>query len=271
MMGEADERRMEKEIRALRKQVERLEASRATAEGMWDRNASLFRTLNEEIEERGRLIRLHKEQLELLAAKLAKYLSPQVYESIFTGERDVRIETYRKELTIFFSDIVGFTPTSERMEPAELAAWLNPYLNDMARLCVEFEGTLDKFIGDAVMVFFGDPRTVGPAEDALRCVRMAVAMRKAARECGVNTRMGIHSGDTVVGNFGSEARMDYTVVGRTVNVAARLEGACEPGGILVSDTTYEHVKHEFRATPTGPLTLKGVAEPVSAWALDVEG
>jgi adenylate cyclase len=204
----------------------------------------------------------------LLATKLAKYLSPQVYDNIFSGEREVRIETYSKPLTVFFSDIAGFTPISDNLAPQELAEWLNDYLNEMAQICLRYEGTLDKFIGDAVMVFFGDPRTLGPREDAIQCIRMAQEMIVAANQRQIKIRIGIHSGECVVGNFGSDARMDYTVVGRNVNIAARLEGISVHGRILISDATWKLLDGMFPSQPNGEAKLKGLDKPVLTYWVD---
>ena len=162
------------------------------------------------------------DQLNTLASKLSKYLSPQVYDSIFTGEKDVKIETSHKPLTVFFSDIVGFTSTAEGMGHQELTQWLNSYLNAMAQICLDYGGTLDKFIGDAIMVFFGDPQSKGKPEDAKQCTLMAVEMMNKAAELGIKIRAGINTGECTVGNFGSGSRMEYTIIGSTVNLAARL-------------------------------------------------
>jgi adenylate cyclase len=93
--------------------------------------------------------------------KLSKYLSPQVYASIFSGEKNVKIEAYRKKLTVFFSDIKGFTELTNRLEPEDLSSLLNSYLNEMSKIAVKYGGTIDKFVGDAILIFFGDPETKG--------------------------------------------------------------------------------------------------------------
>ena len=187
------------------------------------------------------------EQLEALSAKLAKYLSRQVYDSIFTGRTEVRVESYRKELTVFFSDIQGFTDLTDRMEAEALSELLNSYLGEMATIADEHGGTVDKFIGDGIMIFFGDPETRGRREDAIACVRMALAMRERIfhllqewqQQIGtaeLHVRMGINTGYCTVGNFGSEDRLDYTIVGGPVNVASRLESTAAPDQI---QTSYE--------------------------------
>ncbi len=122
------------------------------------------------------------QQLEALSGKLAKYLSKQVYNSIFSGRTEVRIESYRKNLTVFFSDVQGFTTITDSMEAEPLSALLNRYLGEMADISHEFGGTIDKFIGDGIMIFYGDPESRGEKEDALACVRMALAMRRRMGE-----------------------------------------------------------------------------------------
>ena len=116
--------------------------------------------------------------LETLSGKLSKYLPPQVYASIFSGAQDVTVVSQRKKLTVFFSDIAGFTETTDKMESEDLTQLLNQYLTEMSRIAHDHGATIDKYIGDAVMIFFGDPETRGVREDAIACVRMAVAMQK---------------------------------------------------------------------------------------------
>ncbi len=209
-----------------------------------------------------------KRQIESIALKIAKYLSPQIYRSIFEGRRDVKIETRQRQLTVFFSDIAGFTSKTERTPLQELETWLNTYLQNMTDIALEHDGTVDKFIGDAVMVFFGDPRTKGSSEDAASCVRMALAMRGRTRELGVDVRIGINTGDCVVGNFGSEQHMEYTIIGGAVNLAARLESCSEPGRILISDTTHELVKDLVHTTRGDTLRVKGIDRDITTYWVD---
>jgi adenylate cyclase len=170
--------------------------------------------------------------LETLSGKLAKYLPPQVYATIFSGTQDVKVVSQRKKLTVFFSDIAGFTETTDKMESEDLTQLLNQYLTEMSRIALDHGATIDKYIGDAIMIFFGDPESRGVAEDAIACVKMAVAMQKRIRqlvavwrdagiERPLTCRMGIHTGYCTVGNFGSEDRVSYTAVGSGVNLASR--------------------------------------------------
>ncbi len=203
-----------------------------------------------------------------LAQQLSKYLSPQLYLAIFRGEKQVKVGVDRKKLSVLFCDIVNFTSITENMEPMVLASWLNGYLNDMAEIVQTFGGTLDKFIGDAVMVFFGDPHSRGDEQDAIICVKMALVMQQQALARGIFVRIGINTGDVTVGNFGSEARMDYTVIGNTVNVSARLESASMPGKILISEATYALVKSSIYCVPNGFVYLKGIENSVMTyWAI----
>ncbi|MBL9135329.1 MAG: response regulator [Verrucomicrobiales bacterium] len=216
-------------------------------------------------------LRLAREKLATLAGQLARYLSPQVHAKIFSGEREVRRETRRRPLTVFFSDIVGFTARTEAMGDAELAAWLNDYLDQMAQVAQRYGGTVDKFIGDAVMVFFGDPTSAGLEEDARRCLRMAGEMLEVARTCRTEIRIGVHSGECVVGNFGSEEQMNYTIIGKVVNAAARLQGASAPGRILVSEDVRRLAGEVFQYEPRGPIALRGMAMPMDTfWVAGAE-
>ncbi len=214
--------------------------------------------------------------LEGLSAKLSKYLSPQVFESIFSGKQEVRIASQRKKLTIFFSDIVGFTETTENLEAEELSNLLNHYLTEMSKIILEHGGTIDKYVGDAIIAFFGDPETRGVKEDARTCVNMAIAMQRRLRELQsewlemglekpFEIRIGINTGFCTVGNFGSADRMDYTIIGNEVNLAARLESLAEVGGILMTHGTHSLVKDTIMAEECDTMTLKGFAKAVRTY------
>ncbi len=221
-------------------------------------------------------LKIQKFQLETLSSKLSKYLSPQIYNSIFTGKKDVKIETVRKKLTIFFSDIQGFTATTDDMEAEDLSTLLNSYLNEMTKIALKHGGTIDKYIGDAIMIFFGDPETKGEKEDALRCVSMAIEMRKRMTELQenwsgkgfakpLNIRMGINTGFCTVGNFGSEERLDYTIIGGQVNLASRLESNAQPNQILISQETYLLIKENISCVEMGEIQVKGILKPVMTY------
>ncbi len=218
-------------------------------------------------------------QLENLANRLAKYLSPQIYNSIFTDTAENKDSFARKNLTIFFSDIVGFTDISDGMEPERLAFLINTYLSEMSNIAIEFGGTIDKFIGDAILIFFGDPETEGDQEDAIKCTRMAIRMRERTEELqktwqaqGISkplrVRMGINTGFCTVGNFGSDHRLEYTVLGSPVNLAARLEAAAEADTILISESTRLLIGDIAECTYVQEITPKGFVRPVPVYRLD---
>jgi len=218
-------------------------------------------------------------RLENLATRLAKYLSPQIYRSIFTDTEETREAHARKNLSIFFSDIVKFTDLTDILEPERLAIIINSYLSEMASIALDCGGTIDKFIGDAVFVFFGDPESNGEIEDALNCVEMALRMRERVNELqnywrkqGVpkemQIRMGIATGYCTVGNFGSEQRLDYTALGRPVNLAARLEGLADPNAILVDQNTYNLIHDQVSCDHVDQITLKGMARPIQVYRVD---
>jgi class 3 adenylate cyclase/HPt (histidine-containing phosphotransfer) domain-containing protein len=229
-------------------------------------------------------VRLHLERsanakrLKTLSEQLSRYLAPQVYQSLFDGSRQAEIQTQRKRLTVFFSDIKNFTASTAQWQPEEVTFLLNSYFEEMSQIAAEYGATLDKFIGDAIVIFFGDPHTLGPRQDAVQCVRMAVAMQQRMgelqqrwKDMGIHKafeiRIGINSGFCDVGNFGSNLRMDYTIIGREVNLAARLEQAAEPGEILISRDTHDLVQDDIQVEARKPVIAKGFAEPITVYAV----
>jgi len=233
--------------------------------------ARSLKKLNDEVKSKN-------EQLQALSNKLAKYLSRQVYRNIFEGKSDVKIESYRKKLTIFFSDIQGFTELTDRVESEVLTGALNKYLNEMSKIALDHGGTIDKYIGDAIMIFFGDPETLGEKEDAIACVKMAIAMKKKLAEMrrewdilGVtkplHVRMGVNTGFCTVGNFGSEERLDYTIVGGSVNLASRLESAADVDEILISEDTFSLIKDVIACKPKEKIRVKGIAYPIMTYSV----
>jgi PAS domain S-box-containing protein len=214
--------------------------------------------------------------LEALSGKLAKYLAPQVYDSIFAGRQDVGITSQRKKLTICFSDIAGFTETTDRMESEDLTQLLNHYLTEMSKIASEYGATIDKYVGDAIVMFFGDPESRGVKEDALACVKMAIAMQRRMtelagvwRDAGIQTplrcRIGIHTDYCTVGNFGSADRMDYTMIGGAVNLASRLEHEAPAGEVVISYETHAHVQDEIHCEEHAAIQVRGIAYPVTSY------
>ncbi|RJG19494.1 adenylate cyclase [Alcanivorax profundi] len=219
------------------------------------------------------LVTRQQQQAVEMSRKLAKYLPPQIWGSIFSGKRDAKLETRRKRLTVFFSDIKGFSAISEELPLATLTSMLNSYLSEMTRIALRHGGTIDKFIGDAVMVFFGDPKSAGAREDAYRCVLMAIEMQEQMKllrqrwkregiDHKLEIRIGINTGYVTVGNFGTDSRMDYTILGTDVNLASRLESACRPGGVLISEATQALVKDRIRCRNMGDIQVKGFNRPI---------
>ncbi|AWL99146.1 adenylate/guanylate cyclase domain-containing protein [Bradyrhizobium amphicarpaeae] len=214
-----------------------------------------------------------------LSMKISRYIPPQVYKSIFSGQKDVTIHTERKKLTIFFSDIQNFTATAERLQPEQLTQLLNEYFTEMSAIAHDYGGTIDKFIGDAMLIFFGDPETRGDRADAQACLQMAWRMQQRLAELNAKwrasgieqpfrSRMGINSGYCNVGNFGSSDRMDYTIIGAEANLAARLQSIAEPGGIVLSYETFALVSDIVRAHALPAITMKGISREVIPYSVD---
>jgi adenylate cyclase len=217
--------------------------------------------------------------LATLSMKISRYISPQVYKSIFSGQKDVTIHTERKKLTIFFSDIQNFTATTERLQPELITQLLNEYFTEMSAIAHEYGGTIDKFIGDAMLIFFGDPETKGDRADAQACLRMAWRMQRRLVELNAKwraqgieqpfkARIGINSGYCNVGNFGSADRMDYTIIGAEANLAARLQSIAEPGGIVISYETFALVNDVIISHALPAITMKGISREVIPYAVD---
>lgn len=229
-----------------------------------------------------RLQHQQKQAVEL-TRQISKYVPQQVWGQLFSGRRQARIQTRRKHLTVFFSDIQNFSDISERLPLGRLTRLLNTYLEEMTRIALRYGGTVDKFIGDAIMIFFGDPISRSDEEDAFNCVAMALEMqqqmqllrqrwRREGIEDEFHVRMGINSGHVTVGNFGTSARMDYTILGSDVNLASRLESLAKPGQVLISESTYQLVKNRIRCRHVGNVSVKGFQEPVPVYmAIELAG
>jgi len=207
---------------------------------------------------------------------LSKYLSPTIRRALASGRQTTQLSK-EKNITIFFSDLAGFTQLAERLDTDDLALFLNIYLTEMSEIALRFGGTIDKIIGDSIMVFFGDPESRGIEKDALSCVSMALTMREAMikirqrwQAAGIENppsiRMGINSGLCKVGHFGSEHHLTYTLLGQAVNLASRLEAAADNEEILISLSTYSLVKETVSCTPKGQLAIKGFSKPIIAYS-----
>jgi class 3 adenylate cyclase len=209
-------------------------------------------------------------QLERLE-RLKRFFSPQLAELIVSGDAEDPLKTHRRELTVVYLDLRGFTAFAETAEPEEVMEILHQYHAAMGKLILEYEGTLEHFAGDGMMIFFNDPMPMpNPAEQA---IRMTLAMRERVNELTVKWRklgydldfgVGIAQGYATIGAIGFEGRWEYGAIGSVPNLAARLCGEAKPGEILVTQRLLAGVDELFEAEPAGELTLKGFHRPITA-------
>ncbi len=234
------------------------------------------KTLDALVTQRTTALEQKNSQLMRLSERLSSYLSPQVYETLFQHGQVVPTLAQRKKLTILFADVVSFSEIAESVEAEDLTRLLNEFLNEMAGIALKHGATIDKYIGDAIMVFFGDPKSRGLRDDATACVHMAMEMLAATRRLDrswrseglghrLQLRIGINTGYCTVGDFGSAQRMDYTIVGHQVNLAARIEKAAAPDSILLAHETWSLVRDEILAEEQAPIQVKGVQAPVKTY------
>ncbi len=212
---------------------------------------------------------------ELIKGAFSTYMSSQVMEEVLKDPGRIALGGARKRATMIFADIRGFTAMSETMQPEDVVSIINVYLSVQTEIIVRNGGMLDKFIGDCIMSVFGIP--LPKEDDALRAVRSALEIqqavgelnraRKIAGERTVTIGIGVNTGDVVSGNMGSAQKMDYTVIGDSVNLAARLESVAEGSSILISEETYQLVKDYVIAERLSPLAVKGKKERVSVYRL----
>ena len=260
------------ETEKLQAQIAELESEIADLHVLYETTMEHGTSLENELVEQN-------ERMEVLQSKMRKYLSPQLFQALVGGTADANTKSHNRiKLTIYFSDIVGFTDLTDTTEPELLSAVLNSYLTRMSEIALKYGGTIDKFVGDAVMVFFGAPEFDDDVSHAERCVQMALEMREALHELRpewklkgiareLKVRAGINTGFCTVGNFGSEHRMDYTIIGGQVNLAARLQSAAPADGIYISKATYSLVEDFATAEYMGAKQVKGIYEPVEIWEL----
>ncbi len=233
-----------------------------------------IRALNSGLEGR---VREQVERLER-AWKLKRYLPPDLVEEVLEGRKRLEPSFERRKITVFFSDVRGFTAATDALEPEELARLLNEYLSAMSDIAFRRGATIDKFRGDGMMILFGAPERMEPADSARRCAAMAVEMCRATErlkakwddegyDWDIGVRMGVNTGYATVGEFGCEERMDYTAIGSEVNLASRLETACEAGEITLSHAAYALVKDAFPCAPRGEVSVKGISRPIRVYEL----
>jgi adenylate cyclase len=210
-------------------------------------------------------------QLERLG-RLKRFFSPQLAELIVSGDADDPLKTHRREITVVYLDLRGFTAFAETAEPEEVMNVLHEYHAAMGELILQYEGTLEHFAGDGMMIFFNDPVPI--ANPAQQAIRMTLAMRERVRELTVKWRklgydldfgVGIAQGYATIGAIGFEGRWEYGAIGSVPNLAARLCGEAKPGEILVTQRLLSGVEDLVEAEPVGELSLKGFHRPVSAY------
>lgn len=222
-----------------------------------------------------RVKRLHDEleaKTRLLRTLFARFVSEDVAAEIVRDpEKHLAPGGVKREVTVLFGDLRGFTALADGLDPSDVVDILNVYLTLMVDTVFEFGGTLDKFRGDGIMAIFGAPISHG--DDPARAVRCALAIQSRIRherfpkfpDLRLQTGIGINTGTAVVGAIGSERRMDFTVIGGEVNIAARFESHAGPGQVLITGRTWEHVKDLVLVRELGPLRVKGVSEAVMAF------
>lgn len=209
------------------------------------------------------------------AYKLSRYLPPTVWKAINQG-KDETLQAERKKISIFFSDIKDFSELAEEIEAEALNDLLNHYLTEMSKIVAQYGGTIDKFMGDAIMVLFGDANSQGVKADCIRCVSMAIAMKKKMKSLQLEwfnqgikkplqIRMGINTGFCTVGTFGTSNHLDYTVLGTQVNLASRLESAASPDEILISHETWSLCRDTVMCRDKGEIMVKGFAQPIKVY------
>jgi adenylate cyclase len=210
---------------------------------------------------------------EMIKRAFTRYVAREVVEEILKDPENLVLSGERRQVTVLFCDVRGFTPMSERLAPEEVVLLLNDFYNLMIETTFKHDGTLDKFLGDAVMAVFGAPMAY--PDHSARAIRTALAMQEGI--AGLNARrgregkepiavgIGVSAGEAVAGTVGTEDRMEYTVIGDSVNLAARLEANAKPGQILISYRTYERVRDLVEARPLGRIRVKGKEEEVEVY------
>ena len=210
---------------------------------------------------------------EMIKQAFTRYVAREVVEEILKDPEQISLTGERREVSVLFSDMRGFTPLSERLSPEEVVALLNEFYTLMIDTIFQHEGTLDKFLGGAVMAVFGAP--ISHPDHSIRAIRTAVAMQAGIEELSkkrvqegkdpIAIGIGVSAGEAVAGTVGTENRMEYTVIGDRVNLAARLETVAKPGQILISQWTYEKVDKLVKARSLGYFKVKGKEEEVEVY------
>jgi class 3 adenylate cyclase len=234
------------------------------------------RSLEAKVQARTAELREAKQRLERGNELIRRHVPRQLASQLLSGDYKEPEGPERRKLTLFFSDIKGFTPTADQLEPEELSNLLNEYLSEMADIANVYGATLNQFVGDGIMAFFGAPDVTNDRDHALRAVRMAVAMQERMAELGekwfgeglqtpLRIRIGINTGIASVGSYGSAGRVVYSAIGNQTNLAARIQEHCEPGHVLISHSTWGLVKDHIVWEERGEIEAKGIHYPVRVY------
>lgn len=250
---------------------------------------TILKSFNLTLNQMAKIIKIHDRQqheisklndkLARVSTQTARYIPAQVFRSIFSNDKESIIESQRRRMTIFFSDIVNFSELAQDLDQQTLVTMMNTYLNEMFNIAKKYGGTIDKTIGDAMLIFFGAPDTMGEKEDALACVKMAIDMRntivnldKLFLTYGISNslkvRMAIDTGYCTVGNFGNQDRMDYTAIGNPVNLASRLQNIAGYNEILITHQIYSLIKNDVYCEKKESALVKGFRYPIMCYEVN---
>lgn len=213
---------------------------------------------------------LIEDELRKVIQLFRRYVAPQVVDEILktAGRGEIDLSGELREVTVLFADIRNFTSIAEQMEPHEVVSLLNTYLGEMTHVVFRYDGTVDKYIGDAIMAVFNAP--VNQKDHALLAVNAAFQIQKAVEilrqtEPSIAVGVGINTGPAVLGNIGTDLHLDYTVIGDAVNIASRLCREAAPGQVLISPGTYKQVKESVMVKELEPKKFKGKAQPITIY------
>ncbi|MDM8560075.1 adenylate/guanylate cyclase domain-containing protein [Candidatus Parabeggiatoa sp. HSG14] len=222
--------------------------------------------------------RVHEQVQKIVAShkartNLSRYLSPNIVDKVLASKQEIQLGGEKSKVTILFADIRGYTKMSQQMNVNEIVDMLNEHFTEMANIIFQQGGTLDKFIGDSVMAVFGSPfsfendeyNAIMAAQAMQRAMLKRNAIRKQRNQIPYQIGIGINTGEVITGNIGSPQKMDYTVIGDTVNLAARLQGIAKGGEIMVGEETYRLVKDKLKFTLCGEVSLKNIFYPVKCY------
>lgn len=259
--------------------VEQMRGAAQTLLGQYERQSRQLGRLVKLADAKTERLMATNETLTTLTGNLSRFIPKTVVDRLINPDDQKITRKDRREITVFFSDIVGFTSMTEQLEPEQLSTLLADYFSEMNQLCERWGGTLDQFIGDAIVIFFGAPETKGAEIDAQNAVGMALEMQEHLHALRVkwsdmglsiplHVRVGIATGYATVGNFGSDRRMHYTAIGNGVNEAARIQSLCTPDRVYVGADTYLPVRDSFSARLREITTLKGQKTPTKLYEIN---